>query len=78
MAALPDTQKIVRQSQINLLHPQLPADNKKALSAGQLYGSAQGLLLAKAAQQHEGPLLVVTDDMTTAHRLELEDQVLPR
>lgn len=60
------------ESHNTLLHPKLPANNKNVLYAGQLYGSAQGLLLAKAAQQHEGPLLVVTDDMATAHRLEME------
>jgi len=63
---------IVAKTQNTLLTPKLPANNKNALYAGQLYGSAQGLLLAKAAQQHEGPLLVVTDDMATAHRLETE------
>lgn len=56
----------------NLLQPVLPASAKQSLRAGQLYGSAQGLLLAKAAQQHPGPLLVVTDDVASAHRLELE------
>lgn len=56
----------------NLLQPVLPASAKQLLRAGQLYGSAQGLLLAKAAQQHSGPLLVVTDDVASAHRLELE------
>jgi transcription-repair coupling factor (superfamily II helicase) len=39
----------------NLLQPVLPASAKDQLRAGQLYGSAQGLLLAKAAQQHNGP-----------------------
>lgn len=56
----------------NLLQPVLPASAKQLLRVGQLYGSAQGLLLAKAAQQHSGPLLVVTDDVASAHRLELE------
>ncbi|HDZ16171.1 MAG TPA: transcription-repair coupling factor, partial [Methylophaga aminisulfidivorans] len=64
----------MNQNLVNLLQPQLPTTNKEAQFCGQLYGSAQGLLLAKAAQQHEGPLLVITDDMTTAHRLELETQ----
>ncbi len=54
------------------LQPQLPTNNIEQLRAGQLYGSAQGLLLAKAAQQHDGPLLVLTDDTASAHRLELE------
>jgi transcription-repair coupling factor (superfamily II helicase) len=62
----------VSTARTNLLNPTLPSSPEKALYAGQLYGSAQGLLLAKAAQQHDGPLLVVTDDMASAHRLELE------
>ncbi|MDF1588944.1 MAG: transcription-repair coupling factor [Gammaproteobacteria bacterium] len=56
----------------NLLHPKLPQTVSAQLRAGQLYGSAQGLLLAKAAQEYDGPLLVITDDTATAHRLELE------
>ena len=63
---------MVSKLQSNLLTPSLPANNKEAMHAGQLYGSAQGLLLARAAQAHDGPLVVVTDDMATAHRLELE------
>lgn len=56
----------------NPLKPYLPSSTNDQLRAGQLYGSAQGLLLAKAAQQHNGPILVLTDDAATAHRLELE------
>lgn len=56
----------------NLLQPVLPTTPIDQRYAGQLYGSAQGLLIAKAAQQHDGPLLVVTDDVSSAHRLELE------
>jgi transcription-repair coupling factor (superfamily II helicase) len=62
----------VSTARTNLLQPTLPSSPEKPLYAGQLYGSAQGLLLAKAAQQHNGPLLVITDDMASAHRLELE------
>jgi transcription-repair coupling factor (superfamily II helicase) len=50
----------------------LPVQNSQQFRAGQLYGSAQGLLLSKAAQQHNGPILVLTDDTATAHRLEVE------
>lgn len=57
---------------VSLLQPQLPKSISAQLRAGQLYGSAQGLLLAKAAKSHDGPLLVITDDTSTAHRLELE------
>jgi len=52
----------------------LPTKCSQLLRAGQLYGSAQGLLLAAAAQQHNGPILVLTDDTATAHRLEIETQ----
>lgn len=58
----------------NPLHPQLPKAKNDIFRAGQLYGSAQGLLLARAAAQHDGPILVLTDDAATAHRLELEAQ----
>ncbi len=56
----------------NLLQPELPASSAKIIRSGQLYGSAQGLLIAKAALHHDGPVLVLTDDTATALRLELE------
>jgi len=63
---------MVASAPANPLHPLLPPTSKEQFRAGQLYGSAQGLLLAKTAQQHQGPVLVITDDAATAHRLELE------
>lgn len=57
---------------VSLLQPALPAKAGDKRLAGQLYGSAAGLLLARAAQQHNGPLLVITDDMASAQRLETE------
>lgn len=54
------------------ISPKLPNKAGILYQAGQLYGSAQGLLLAKAAQQHDGPILVLTDDAASAHRLEIE------
>ncbi|MCL4126459.1 UNVERIFIED_CONTAM: hypothetical protein GTU68_060613, partial [Idotea baltica] len=54
------------------IQPKLPQKAGILYQAGQLYGSAQGLLLAKAAQQHDGPILVLTDDAASAHRLEIE------
>ncbi len=57
---------------VSLLQPALPAKVGDKGLAGQLYGSAAGLLLARAAQQHGGPLLVITDDMGSAQRLESE------
>lgn len=59
-------------SKFNSLPLKLPTKTGQLFHAGQLYGSAQGLLLAKAAQQHDGPILVLTDDTATAHRLEIE------
>ncbi|AFJ02244.1 Transcription-repair coupling factor [Methylophaga frappieri] len=56
----------------SLLQPELPLNANDKRLAGQLYGSAAGLLLANAALQHDGPLLVITDDMTRAQRLETE------
>ena len=56
------------------LKPLLPKNSHEAFQAGQLYGSAQGLLLAKAAQQHDGPILVLTDDAASAQKLEIEAQ----
>lgn len=57
---------------VSLLQPALPAKAGDKRLAGQLYGSAAGLLLAQAARQHDGPLLVITDDMASAQRLESE------
>jgi len=59
---------------LNLLQTKLPTSVKNQFQAGQLYGSAQGLFLATAAKQYDGPLLVLTDDTATAHRLEREIQ----
>ncbi len=56
------------------LKPKLPQKANTLFEAGQLYGSAQGLLLAKAAQQHDGPILVLTNDAANAHKLETEAQ----
>lgn len=57
---------------VSLLQPALPVKAGDKRLAGQLYGSAAGLLLARAARQHDGPLLVITDDMASAQRLESE------
>jgi transcription-repair coupling factor (superfamily II helicase) len=54
------------------INPKLPASPQQQFRAGQLYGSAQGLLLANSALNHQGPVLVLTDDTATAHRLEIE------
>lgn len=56
-------------SEKNLPLKPILADDVKLIQAGQLYGSAAGCLIANAAHQHEGPLLVVTQDTASAHHL---------
>lgn len=63
---------MVSATTITPLKPQLPSKTNELFQAGQLYGSAQGLLLAQTALQHDGPILVLTDDTASAHRLELD------
>jgi transcription-repair coupling factor (superfamily II helicase) len=55
-----------------VLKPTLPKKIDQIAYAGQLYGSAAGLLLANAAKEHDGTLLIVTADSQSAQRLELE------
>ncbi len=70
-------------SNIISLPLKLPSKSGQLYRAGQLYGSAHGLLLAQVAQQHDGPLLILTNDTATAQRLEIEtrfymgEKVLP-
>jgi len=59
-------------STLSPLQPIIPESALQQYRAGQLYGSAQGLLLANTALQHDGPILVLTDDANTAHKLETE------
>ncbi|NQY51133.1 MAG: transcription-repair coupling factor [Piscirickettsiaceae bacterium] len=65
---------MIISSMISPLYPQLPQTNNDVVCAGQLHGSAQGLLLSKAALQHDGPLVVITDKSVSALRLKLESQ----
>ena len=65
---------MVIKSTISPLHPKLPRNSNEVICAGQLHGSAQGLLLVKAAQKHDGPLLVITGESVSARRLKLEAQ----
>ena len=59
-------------STLSPLKPNIPKSARNQYRAGQLYGSAQGLLLANTALEHDGPVLVLTDDANTAHKLEIE------
>jgi len=52
--------------------PPLPTRAGQPSYFGQLYGSALGLLIANAAKKHKGLLLVATNDMNEALRLETE------
>jgi len=52
------------------LQPPCPDDAGTPLQWGRLYGSGEGLAIASAAQQHEGPVIVITPDTPTAYRLD--------
>ena len=58
----------------SVISPSIPHHHSTPYQAGQLYGSSQGLFIAQAIQQHDGPLLVITEDTITAQRLEQEVQ----
>ncbi len=56
-----------------LLSPLAPLLNTKNEARwGRLYGSSSALAIASAAQQHDGPIVVVTTDTRSADRLEHE------
>ncbi len=48
----------------------LPYKKRREVRYARLYGSADALVLAQLARQHERPLVVVTEDMAAARRLE--------
>lgn len=52
------------------LKPIFPPPPTNSTYWGQLQGSAQSLLIANAAEQHKGIVLVLTADIHAAHRLE--------
>ncbi len=52
--------------------PPLPRKAGERLVWGHLFGSAFGLVLSRAARQARGPLVLITADVATAHRLEDE------
>jgi len=51
-------------------HPICPTKAGFRSQWGHLYGSSYGLVLSSTAQQHAGPVLVITADMAAAQRLE--------
>ena len=50
-------------SVITPFSPPLPSSQKPAIKWGKLYGNSAGLAISSAAQQHNGPLLVITADI---------------
>ena len=74
-AAPPNGSKSTPVSETNslsVLCPRLPSATGKRRRWTSLYGSARGLAIAGAATAHDGPLMVVTPDATSARRLEEE------
>ncbi len=75
MSHTPDT--------VSPFHPVCPDKPGYRQQWGQLYGSSYGLVLGKAAQQHNGPVVVITADMAAAQRLQyslrfyLAEQAMP-
>jgi transcription-repair coupling factor (superfamily II helicase) len=67
----------------NPLHPPLPAKPGEKLHWGRLYGLSDVLAIASAVESHDGPLLIVTDDVKSAALLEnglaffLSEQAIP-
>lgn len=51
-------------------HPVCPTKAGFRSHWGRLYGSSYGLVLSSAAEQHDGPVLVITADMAAAQKLE--------
>ena len=51
-------------------HPVCPSKAGFRSQWGRLYGSSFGLVLSSAAEQHSGPVLVITADMAAAQKLE--------
>ncbi|MBL1261528.1 MAG: transcription-repair coupling factor [Thiotrichaceae bacterium] len=50
-------------SAISPFSPPLPSAQQPAIQWGKLYGNSSGLAISRAAQQHDGPLLVITADI---------------
>lgn len=64
---------MVESSTSNILQlPALPGDAGDQAHWGQLYGSAYSLAVASACVHYNGPLLLITESVQNATRLELE------
>lgn len=55
---------------VSPFNPQCPTQAGYRHRWGKLYGNSFGLVLSSAAQNHQGPVLVITSDMAAAQRLE--------
>ncbi|VAW88367.1 Transcription-repair coupling factor [hydrothermal vent metagenome] len=60
--------------QLNTLKINIPKDNRNRSTWPPAYGSATGLAIVKAAQRHDGPLIIITEDTPHANQLEYEIQ----
>ena len=61
-------------STCDLLTPKLPQQTPGSYKWGQLYGASLGLAIANTSKTHAGPILVITHDVLTAHKLQQELQ----
>ena len=57
----------------DIFHPQLPTKPGQTLVWSELYGSSFGLAIVSAAHEHQGPVIVVTEDNRHAQSLEAVD-----
>jgi len=60
--------------QLNALTITIPKNNRNRSTWPPAYGSATGLAIVKAAQRHDGPLIIITEDTPQANQLEYEIQ----
>ncbi len=63
---------MTRTSIHSILNPPLPTAAGDSIHWGQLYGSARGLLIARAAEKAKGPVLLLTRDTPTLNQIEEE------
>jgi len=57
-------------SEISIFQPKLPEKAGKILQIGRLYGSSDALLISLLARQHNGLLVIATETMNQALRME--------
>ncbi|NOX44020.1 MAG: transcription-repair coupling factor [Gammaproteobacteria bacterium] len=58
--------------EVTLFNPVYDATPKHHTDWGQLYGCSYGLVIKEVSEKHDGPLIVITADTTSAARLEYE------